>query len=318
MATLTTAASAKADFRESDDGYCCPNYHEAIRPGDEIYIVSTRCLPGGCGYQLPVEQMSVERYDGQLGWVESSWEEATAGDQFDCTSVFVHGNWMNAWWAKRRGWAMYHEMTRGWNAERRLRYVIWSWPTQPDSKSLASIRRNAARADSEAYYLAWFLSQLPPDEKTSLSAFSLGARVVSGALTLQAGGAINGRMLANRTSGDYRVVFFAAATTSSAFSNCRRSGVAMSRIERLVNFYNSADPVLKRYWLLAGRGNKAMGYAGASGLNHEAWGKVQQYDGARIMGRDHDWDKYACNAWIMAQAREVLCYCDQHAAAESL
>ncbi|UUO05281.1 hypothetical protein M4951_18095 [Blastopirellula sp. J2-11] len=310
LAVIATARPAQADFRESAGGYCCPNYQEAIRPGDEVYLISTRCLPSGCGFELPVERMSVQRYDGGLGWVESSLEEAVAGDAFDCTSVFVHGNWMDTWWTKRRGWATYHELTRDWEPERHIRYVIWSWPTQKDAKSLASIRRNAERADSDAYYLAWFLSQLPADEQVSISAFSLGARVVSGALQLQAGGMVNGRVLENRTTIDYRVVFFAAATSSGAFSPYCRNGDGLSRVEKLVNYYNSADPVLKRYWLVAGRGNKAMGYAGAGGLSSEGWSKVQQYNTARSMGKEHDFNQYICNSCIMTQAREVLRFGD--------
>ncbi|TWT30082.1 hypothetical protein Enr8_47390 [Blastopirellula retiformator] len=306
---LTTGAftlPALADYRDSGGGYCCPNYHQAIRPGDEIYLVSTRCLPGGCGYQLPVEQMSVMRYDGEAGWLQSSIEEATADAPVDCTSIFVHGNWMDRGWAKRRGWAMYHEVTRDWTPDRHIRYIIWSWPTTPNSKSLASIRRNNARADAEAYYLGWFLSQLPAEEKVSLSAFSLGASVVTGALRLQAGGVVVGRSLEEVAPRNCRVVFFAGATPTGSFSPYCYGGDAMSRVERFVNYYNSSDPALKRFWMLEGRGVKAMGYTGAGGLSSEGWAKTTQYNVSCIMGREHDWNLYACNRCIMDQSREVL------------
>lgn len=314
-ALVAAAQPAKAEYRESCGGYCCPNYGESIRPGDEIFLVSTRCLPSGCGFELPVEQMSVMRYDGAGGWVESSLEEATTAGPFDCTSIFVHGNWMDTWWAKHRGWAMYHELTRDWEAERHVRYVIWSWPTAKTSQGLAGIRVNAERANSDAYYLAWFLSQLPADEKVSMSAFSLGARVVTGALQLQAGGLVYGRVLQQRSTTNYRIVYFAAAASCGAFSPYCQQGDGLSRVERFVNYFNSADPVLKRYWMLAGRGNKAMGYAGAGGMSSEGYAKTEQFDVCGMMGREHDWDLYACNSCIMTHARETLRFADQPAVA---
>ncbi|MCC9609331.1 hypothetical protein LOC68_05755 [Blastopirellula sp. JC732] len=310
------ALPAKADYRDSAGGYCCPNYHEAIRPGDEIYLVSTRCLPGGCGYQLPVEQMSVMRYDGEAGWLQSSIEEATADAPVDCTSIFVHGNWMDSGWAKRRGWAMYHELTRDWTPDRHIRYIIWSWPTQRNGKALASIRVNNARADAEAYYLGWFLSQMPAGEKVSLSAFSLGASVIAGAMQLQAGGMVAGRTLDELSTGSYRLVFFAAATSSGAFSPYCRNGDGLARVERFVNYFNCADPALKRFWMLEGKGVKAMGYVGAGGLSSDGRAKTTQYNVSGMMGREHDWNTYGCNRCIMTTSRETLRYDDSPVAAQ--
>lgn len=312
---FAAAQPALGAYRESCGGYCCPNYCESIRPGDEIYLVSTRCLPGGCGFELPVEQMSVMRYDGEAGWLESSIEEATTAGPFECTSIFVHGNWMDSWWAKRRGWATYHEVTRDWSPDRHIRYVIWSWPTTKTSQGLAGIRVNAERANSDAYYLAWFLSQLPADEKVSLSAFSLGARVVTGALQLQSGGMIYGRTLEQRSTTNYRVAYFAAATSCGAFSPYCQSGDGLSRVERFLNYFNSEDPVLKRYWMLAGRGNKAMGYVGAGGLSSEGWSKTEQFNVSGMMGREHDFDMYLCSSCIITRVRETLRFEDQPALA---
>lgn len=301
------AATAMADYREAADGYPCGYPCALPRPGDEIYLVSTRCLSGGCGWTSAAESAQVWRYEVGAGWRAADWQElTTTASPSNWTSVYVHGNDMDRHWAERRGWEMYHELTRRLSLEQNVRHVIWSWPTE--GRSLREVREHAQRADVEAYYLASYLATIPPTEQVSLSAFSLGARVVSGACHLMGGGALRGRALpqTQRNVHGYRVVYFSAGLTYSALCSSGLHGQALEVTDRLLNIYNSADKVLKFYHLATRRrGDQAAGYVGFYLASYQRE-KVRQVNAAHLLGREHSWDNLICNRCLMDEARGYL------------
>ncbi|PHS12894.1 MAG: hypothetical protein COA78_07625 [Blastopirellula sp.] len=309
--TFADESTSSACYRGCETGYPCPNYSCTPRAGDQVYLINTRCLPGGCGNTLPVDQMTVSRFEAGTGWVDSSVDQLLSTDSpSGVTSFYVHGNRMNEDWAHRRGWAMYHELTRGLPAERNVRFIIWSWPTAPGGGVIQGTRDNATRADDDAYYLGSLINQMPGNEKISLSGFSFGARVISGALHLLGGGSLHARsfdQIAEKEN-QYRVVFFAAATSSHWLSPDQYHSQAMSQVDRLLNLYNSADPMLKRYKVVNQDPNdQALGYTGfAYKLAEGEWEKVTQINACSTIGKDHDWNKFACAGYFMNQARAHL------------
>ncbi|MEW4456089.1 hypothetical protein AB1L30_25715 [Bremerella sp. JC817] len=305
----TSLLANSGGFRESIDGYPCGYHCKEPRPGDEVFMVSSRCAPGGCGWQLPVENLQVSQYVVGEGWKSIEWDAfVDMPSPGGLTSVYVHGNWMNTYWAERRGWEMYHELTRGLSMDQKVRHVIWSWPTQEEPHPLRTVREHAVRADADAFYLASYLMTLPPTEQVSLSAFSLGARVVTGACHLLGGGTLGGRVLPEHEPNEhgYRVVLLSAGVTYSAVYPTGRNGQAMEVIDRMYNAFNSADKILKHYRLATQRkGDEAAGYIGLS-LASQQRQKVEQVNAANILGKEHSWDNIVCAFCLMERARDYL------------
>ncbi|WP_105353375.1 hypothetical protein [Blastopirellula marina] len=298
-----------AGHRQTENGYPCGYACHNPRPGDEVYMVSTRCLPGGCGWELPVENAQIWHYVVGEGWVSIDWKEFTAAESpGGLTSVYVHGNWMDSYWAQRRGWEMYHEVTRDLSMEQKIRHVIWSWPTQEEKHALRSVREHTVRADDDAYYLASYLRTLPTSEQVSISAFSLGARVVTGACHLIGGGALHGRVLEKTEPNEkgYRIALFSAGDSYSAIWPGGHHGQALQVVDRLYNAFNSADRVLKHYKLASQRkGDQAAGYIGFS-LTSDQRQKVEQVNAANILGKEHSWDNVVCAYCLMERGRDYL------------
>lgn len=310
--TMVCSASLFAEsagFRQSIDGYPCGYACKTPRPGDEIFLVSTRCLPGGCGWELPVEKVQVSQYIPGQGWVSIDWETFTQSASPDgLTSVYVHGNWMSSYWAERRGWEMYHEVTRNLSMDQKIRHVMWSWPTQEEPKPLKTVREHAVRADDDAYYLASYLMTIPADEQVSISAFSLGSRVVMGACHLMAGGSLRGRALPEHETNlhGYRVAMFSAGVTYSAIYPTGRNGQALEVVDRMYSAFNSADKILRFYRLATQRkGDQAAGSIGFS-LAYDQRAKVEQVNAANVLGKEHSWDNVVCAFCLMERARDYL------------
>lgn len=296
-------------YREATDGYPAGYSSPTPRPGDTIYVVSTRCLPGGCGWESAVENAQVSQYVADQGWVSVDWETFVGSDSpGGITSVCVHGNRMDPGWARRRGWEMYHELTRNLSLEQNVRYVIWSWPTEQNGGALRSVREHVDRANTEAFYLGSYLATLPADEQVSLVAFSLGAKVVSGACHLLGGGDVYGRTLPpyQRNVHGYRVVYFSAAVTWSALCHGGLHGQALEVVDGMLNLFNRADKVL-RYFQLATRRrhDEAGGYVGFS-VPSEHRHKVEQWDASRTLGPEHSWDKVMRSRHLTQRARIYL------------
>jgi len=309
---LLPTGSASADdvlFRTAADGYPCGFDAHLTRPGDEVFLVSSRCLPGGCGFDLPVEQLQVSRFEPGAGWTSSDWQSLTSSfSPSGLTSVYVHGNWMDTYWAQRRGWEMYHEVTRNLPVERPIRHIIWSWPTARERGALRATREHAIRADNEAYYLASYLATLPAKEQVSISAFSLGARSVSGALHLIGGGSLKGRTVTQSTPNllGYRVVYFSAAVTYHAMLPGQFHQNALNSVDRMLNICNDRDKVLKHYNFVTRRsGDEAAGYE-CFALTWEQREKVQQFRAGNILGKEHSWDNVVCSRCLMDKARRYL------------
>ena len=203
---------------------------------------------------------------------------------------------------------MYHELTRNLSLEQTVRYVIWSWPTEQQGGALRSVRENVERANTEAFYLGSYLATLPADEQVSLVAFSLGAKVVSGACHLLGGGDIYGRGLPHyeRNSHGYRVVHFSAAVTWSALCHGGLHGKALEVTDGMLNLFNRADKVLRHFQLATRRRHdEAGGYVGFS-VPSEHRHKVEQWDASHMLGSEHSWDNVMRNRHLMQQTRAYL------------
>ena len=257
---------------------------------DDFWLISTRHLGCPDWKGESTLDLRVSRYAGADEWIESDLE-VLFNSEPRLTVIYVHGNRVSADDAITRGWEAIDAL-RADPAAPPMRLIIWSWPSDRIHGQVRDVRYKAARTNGEGQYLAWFLSRLDPDASVSLIAYSLGARVVTGALHILGGGTICGQSPPLAAwEGDrnpMQVVLMAAALHNNwlAPGGCHEH--FWTYADRLLVIYNSCDPVLKRYRFIEKRGRPAaMGYAGAAGLGDITDDRFEQQDVCRSVGKTH-------------------------------
>ena len=284
---------------------CC-----SLRAGDQLWLVSDRGL--GCNVADGAPRLQYWRYDCQRLWTRASLDELLAAEDPEMvTTVFVHGNRVSCDEAFTKGWSAYRGLVRCAD-ERPVRFVIWSWPSDPVRGLIDDARLKASRTNLTGYYLAWFLDRLSPQSPLSLWGHSYGARAVTGALHLLGGGQLAGRVLDERVHPERdpaQVVLLAAALDNHWLIPGHTHGQAISQTEELLLINNSSDRLLKRYHLLYGRRScaAALGYLGISQRSLGVEGnKVQQLDASCQIGKQHIFALYLQAPGLMAPIRATL------------
>jgi len=268
---------------------------------DQVWLISTRNAPWSCppaGEDVPLDYR-------QLGpdcrWLPADREAFLASDDPAVpTSVFIPGNRADSRTAIQQGWQLYRELKC--RAEGRpFRFVIWSWPADRiRGGNRRDVRVKACRSDVQSYYLARWLGQVGPQVPVCMVGYSYGARIITGALHILAGGQVAGRGLPEESSvdrGPVRAVLVAAAMDSDWLLPDRRNGLALSQLDHLLVLQNCSDPVLKFYPLMYGIGGpEALGRTGPAcpGRLGDELEKIELLDVSCSVGRNHDWDQYIC------------------------
>jgi hypothetical protein len=274
------------------------------RPADQIWLVNTR---GICVSNSPA--WGIGRYDA--GYWKGSDENAfyASDDKGTVTVIYIHGNRMDPEGAEARGLAIYRELFAG-QADGKVRFVIWSWPSTQIRGPLRDVRSKAARSDDEAYLLARFLVPIPADRQVGLIGFSYGARIIGGALHLLAGGNLLGRTAEARERPKFCVVFWAAAVQNDWLLPGNVHGRALPLGERWLNIYTSCDSVLWRYYRIDRcDGSPALGYAGLALKNQlprELAARYEDWDMVQIITSEHLSEPYFFNSDIVSRTREVV------------
>ncbi len=232
-----------------------------------MWLVSSRSL--GCGeLSNRGHQLSYWRNESSRGWVVSSHAAWLAGDPSVHVSIYLHGNDITSQRAVEGGWAVYGNLVRSAPEQPPVRFVIYSWPADKVRGLPAeNVRVKCARSDVDARYLAWFIDQLEPQTPLSIAGYSLGARIVGGALQLTAGGPLNGRPMSAQTHpkrDPVRVVLMAAAIDNDWFLPGRRFGLAIGQMEHFMLVNNTCDRSLRFYHRIYCKhgGPEALGYTG--------------------------------------------------------
>jgi hypothetical protein len=299
----------RAPVAAAETASCCPQ----PRALDQLWLVSHRGL--GCNAEQQVEHLKYWRYDREKRWVRSDLAELQdADDGTLITTIFAHGNRIDSCEAFTEGWRVYRTLARC-AGERPVRFIIWSWPSEKTCGPIEDARIKARRTDPSAYYLAWFVDQLKPQEPLSLWGHSFGARIVTGALHLLGGGKLAGRRLPERTHekrDPIRAVLIAAALDSDWLLAGHAHGRAMSQVDHMLLVNNGCDALLMRYHLLDHRRScrEALGYTGLSPgwMDSDTSSKVEQIDACCQVGRRHTLVGYLCAPGLMAQMRNVLLF----------
>ncbi|MBN1588815.1 MAG: hypothetical protein JW888_04810, partial [Pirellulales bacterium] len=236
-------------------------------PQHELWIINTRCAPSCGEQQVQQAEIDYQRFDPKQGWIDA--DEAAFIDTGSAdvpTSLVIHGNQVDSCDAIREGRYLYRLLCRA-AEDRPFRLVVWSWPaTRIRGRIRRDVQIKAAQSDVEAYYLARSVDRMNADVPLAMMGHSFGARVITGALHILAGGELAGRALKdrkNRPKRAVRVVLIAAALDNGWLLPGWRNGLALQQVDRMLITQNSSDRVLRWYPRLYGRrGPEALGFTG--------------------------------------------------------
>lgn len=281
---------------------------QSLRPGDELWIISTRGLP------YPTRGDGAEPTVRRFG-PRGQWQRADLGQLYAAppltTLMYVHGNRVEEEETVPTGWLIYREIV-GRSCEPPVRVILWSWPADRIRGQLRDVRAKADRADVEGLYLAPVLNRLRRDNPVGLIGYSFGARTICGALQLVGGGSLYGRRLDAATdaggtpAGAVQVALLAAAMDADSFLPGELYPRTMHAADRLLVLYNSCDPVLKRYRCIDRCSHtQALGYVGAMG-RAAGQGELVQRDACASTGRSHELERILASPSNRATIRRYV------------
>ena len=263
----------------------------------DVWLVNTRCLtPPRCRCET-FSKLPLYRYENcRLNRASiDDFVGTLTPDTIVC--VFVDGNRISAADALKRGERMRRRIGC---CQERVRFVIWSWPTEKIAGPMRDIRTKICRSDGETFFLASWLSQLPTEQRISLVGYSLGARVVTGSLHLLGGGSYYGNRLSETQE---RSVYPRAALLGSALplgyiTPRGAHGLALSNADRVLSISNSGDQALKFFKFVSSSKNAiALGYRAISPRSLGGLAPLlEQRDVNRTAGRSHDLNDYTMGA----------------------
>jgi esterase/lipase superfamily enzyme len=264
VAMALVAAPASAEGMPSDAGDPCP-VTEADCPADlDIWVVSTRHLPGICALPEAVD-LRVERLVGSD--CGRRWEPAElaelVGEPQKPLVVFAHGNRYTAADAKTQGLSLARRLSAH-ACGGATRVVIFSWPSAQQGILLKDARRKFDRAYADGHYLAWFLAQLAPEQPVAIVGYSLGALVATRAFEDLASVSPSGIPWSERP-GRTNLVFVTPAIRCDAFAPSGPFRNALGGLDRFTLLINSRDEALKFFPKVEPNVRAdAMGYVGVS------------------------------------------------------
>lgn len=277
-----------------------------LRPQDEMWLISTRHLCQPTDHADACPDLQVIRYTDGTGWHDSDLDSLRSSDPDALVTCYVHGYHMDWEWAQIRGWSVYSNLRCGQPPARPIRFIVWSWPSTRSWPIISDLRRKAVRTDTEAYYLAYVLNQLPQQTQVSMIGYSFGARVVTGALQIVGGGQQGDLALASTrpVRRRYRVTLLAAAVHSHWLQPGEPFDQAMSSVARLQVQFNPWDPVLRHYGIL--ERDSSPSALGATGICAdkdlgENGQRLEQLNVSNVVGNKHDVRRYLNSPKLMSR-----------------
>jgi hypothetical protein len=257
-----------------------------VRDGDEVWLVSTRHLPS-CG-KLPTNEIF---FNAQMlcgnQWIEDSVNTLVQKHSTNknlMTVIYVHGNRTDADWARNSGINIYKQLTDQLECPN-MRFVIWSWPSDPLIRPLKDFQVKADRSIAEGTYLAACLSQFDSDNRVALIGYSLGAQVVLSGL-----GSLPLFMdSTDLHKSNFKIALLAAATDCNWPTICDDVDAIYRAIDRMLVIHNECDPALRAYRLACYGRVTPMGTCGMKGVKslYDQGTKVTHLDVAEVVGHEH-------------------------------
>lgn len=287
---------------------------------DDVWMINTRCITSqACRANLEDPSFSVSVYDGRHNMVLSGLDSLISLIQSDpsiTNVVYVHGNNFLADEVMERAWFVYKQIKRNLQHDTAMRFIVWSWPSQPETTPLKDVRLKADRTDAQGLYLALFLRKIAAQQPPiTLIGYSFGGRVATGALHALAGGSLGGATIPGEhlLGLDVHLGLVAPALDNDWLMDGKYHGLATKNIHNIALMYNPRDQILRRYWILRPSDwSRALGQAGAMRFGTRLDGSiipVRSYNCSRVIGRRHEEEDYysrECGAGcVMARLVEM-------------
>ncbi len=273
----------------------------------QVWLISTRAAPRSAATSATDARIRFWRMDGRA-WTPADRKAFHAAGRPGVPTVFVvHGNRTGPNAAIQVGDSVSHLLRRA-GSGRPFRLAIWSWPSEQVCRGARpDVRLKAHYSDIQAFYLAGCLRELGTDQPVTLVGYSFGARTITGALELAAGGRVGRYRLAEPVpppEAPWQAVLIAAALDAHWLSPGQRHGRALGYLDRLLVTSNPADRVMRLYPRMDGRrGPNALGYYGLGySLAPADRSKVRGLDVSCSVGVQHGWWSY----WRSGALRAVL------------
>lgn len=320
IAMPTVAAAQPASIPESILVDSRPISSADSPPADDVWMINTRCITSqSCRANLDSPDFSVSVYDGQHNMVLSDLETLVAKINAEPNTrnvLYAHGNNFQADEVMERAWFVYKQIKSCRKDDVPMRFIIWSWPSQPETTPLKDVRLKAERTDAQGLYMALFLRQIATSQPPiTLVGYSFGGRVVTGAVHALAGGSLGGRIIPGQHSVGLNVHLglVAPALDNDWLMDGKYHGRATKNVDRIALMYNPRDQILRRYWILQpSEWSRALGQAGAMRFGTRLDGSyvpVESYNCSRVIGRRHEEKDYysrECGAGcVMARLAEL-------------
>jgi pimeloyl-ACP methyl ester carboxylesterase len=272
----------------------------------DVWVVSTRCLGGTCGFPekpgFTVEQL-VPNDCGMRRWQQADLA-AMLADSSRPLAIFIHGNRYDAASAKQHGLALARRLSRFSPTDVPARTVIFSWPSQKQGCLLADGRTKYQRCYTDAHYLAALLAQVDPAQPVALVGYSFGALITLEAfedLCGPEGARPCGAGSLHCRPGPMHVVLVAPAVRCDALAPCGPYRDSLACVDRLTVIINSRDDALRFFPLLDPRLDlPALGSVGMPRRWAGEGTAFRMTDAASIVGRQHSLNGYLESATLSA------------------
>ncbi len=292
---------------------------------DQYWVVSTRRCPQENGpnpQACPIDYFD-HRSDGSVRRSNA----ATFRQSFQPgvpICLIVHGSfvsWDGLWNDSR---PLYRWVRRA-APERPLHVVFVSWPSDgPLSYFLPlDIAVLGRRSAFNGLYLAELTSRLPATSPVTLVGHSHGARLISSAIHLLGGGAVQGyRAAPHVTAAPHRIraVLFAAAMDHNWLNPNERYGRMLFRSNAVLNLRNREDIALGFYPMRKFNSNPALARVGLTNVDRSRLGalnpKLMELDVTSVIGSGHVWQHYYSRPEIAQVIAPYVYFTDQPAVAQ--
>lgn len=228
--------------------------------------------------------------------------------------IFSHGSfvqWENHWKQSNQAFVNLNWAT----GNKPVQYIFYSWPSDGPYSHIpqVDVAVRGKRAEFNGLHLANLVSYIPESCPVTLVGHSHGTRVVLSALELAAGGSVQGLSLTKSVGQQrrMRVVLAAGALDHHWLNPGQRYGLALNRVECLLNLRNQNDLPLAFYTLSRPFARRPIARLGITSKDSAAIGgynaaKIRQVDVTNLLGGNHYWPYYYGNSQILAAVAPYL------------
>ncbi len=220
--------------------------------------------------------------------------------------IFTHGSFVT-WKSQAQQACNAYQKIRWASRNAPLQMIFFTWPSDGPYTHIpqVDVSVRGKRAEFNGFHLATLLSRIPESCPVTLIGHSHGARVALAATQLGAGGSVQGHSF-TRSIGRrrMRLILAAGALDHNWLNPGQRYGLALNRVECLLNLKNQNDLPLAFYPLHRPFARRAVARSGLTSRDTAALGpnaaKIRQVDITNRLGNAHNWPNYYDDPQILA------------------